>query len=92
MLSHLLKSRAEKPDNGLTPREENILELVGRGYKNSEIASSLFISQETVRWHKRRLYRKIGRVHGPPTNVQPAKIPPASRTSDFQPSPRKAQS
>lgn len=64
MLSNLSKVRATKPENVLTPREESVLELAGRGYKNSEIASSLFISPETVRWHKRRLNRKIAeRTH-----------------------------
>ncbi len=43
-----------------TPRETEILRLVGEGQKNEEIARSLFICRETVRWHLRRLYSKCG--------------------------------
>jgi two-component system, NarL family, nitrate/nitrite response regulator NarL len=45
---------------GLSPRENEILSLIGQGYKNREIAERLFISIETVHWHVRGLYAKIG--------------------------------
>jgi DNA-binding NarL/FixJ family response regulator len=60
MLLHFLRAPGKKQGCLLTPREECVLELVTLGYKNSEIAAALFISHETVRWHKRRLNRKIG--------------------------------
>ena len=44
----------------LTRREKEILKLIALGYKNREIAEELFISRETVRWHMRSLYGKIG--------------------------------
>ena len=44
----------------LTDREEEILALIGQGWKNREIAASLFISRETVRWHMRAIYNKLG--------------------------------
>jgi len=44
----------------LSPREQEILSLIGQGYKNREIAERLFISSETVHWHVRGLYAKIG--------------------------------
>jgi DNA-binding NarL/FixJ family response regulator len=44
----------------LTEREEEILRLLGMDQKNQEIADQLFISRETVRWHIRTLYSKIG--------------------------------
>ncbi|MGC8793325.1 MAG: response regulator transcription factor [Bryobacteraceae bacterium] len=47
---------------GLTARETEILQLVAQGCKNQEIARRLFISVETVRWHLRGLYNKLG-VH-----------------------------
>jgi len=50
---------AESPRR-LTPREREILKLIGQGYKNQAIAERLFISRETVRWHIRSLYVKIG--------------------------------
>ncbi|MBV6466430.1 MAG: response regulator transcription factor [Bryobacterales bacterium] len=44
----------------LTPREREVLQLIGQGYNNRKIAEKLFISRETVRWHVRSLYAKIG--------------------------------
>lgn len=44
----------------LSPRESEILRLIGLGFKNREIAERLFISTETVRWHVRGIYPKIG--------------------------------
>jgi DNA-binding NarL/FixJ family response regulator len=44
----------------LTRRESNILNLICQGLTNQEIADQLFISRETVRWHVRGLYAKMG--------------------------------
>jgi DNA-binding NarL/FixJ family response regulator len=44
----------------LTSRESQILSLLGEGLKNHEIAERLFISPQTVRWHLRSLYTKLG--------------------------------
>lgn len=44
----------------LTKREEEIFALVVDGRKNHDIAEKLFISKETVRWHLRRIYAKLG--------------------------------
>lgn len=44
----------------LTARELEILAFVTQGYSNKETASSLCISRETVRWHIRTLYGKLG--------------------------------
>jgi DNA-binding NarL/FixJ family response regulator len=84
MLLNLLKARTEKRENRFTPREQHILELVGRGYRNAEIASSLFISHETVRWHKRRIYRKIGRAHVPVTEMPSRRLSPPSQERNAQ--------
>jgi DNA-binding CsgD family transcriptional regulator len=46
--------------HNLTPREGQILDLISRGRSNRDIAEELFISRETVRWHIRTLYAKIG--------------------------------
>ena len=59
LLSDLLRMASVKTESGLTPQETRILELTTQGYKNSAIAETLFISLETVRWHKRRLNRKL---------------------------------
>ncbi|MEJ1239223.1 response regulator transcription factor [Chryseolinea sp. T2] len=42
----------------LTRREEEVLELICKGYSNKEIADSLFISQKTVEGHKSNMMDK----------------------------------
>jgi DNA-binding NarL/FixJ family response regulator len=44
----------------ITPRESEIFNLICLGFTNQQIAEHLFISRETVRWHLRSLYSKIG--------------------------------
>lgn len=44
----------------LTPRENEILKLIARGFKNRAIAQRLCITHETVRWHIRSLHSKLG--------------------------------
>lgn len=43
----------------LTRREEEILELLARGYASKEIAEALSISFDTVRTHLRHIYEKL---------------------------------
>ena len=50
----------------LTERELEVLRLIARGCSNSEIASSLFLSEGTVKTHVNRVFRKLqlrDRVH-----------------------------
>jgi len=43
----------------LTKREKEVVVLVGRGYKNKEIAKKLFISEPTVKTHLHRIFQKL---------------------------------
>lgn len=43
----------------LTPRELEVLELIAEGYKNSEIAKKLVISDKTVRNHITNIFSKL---------------------------------
>jgi len=61
IISRVLKGLLIEEDlNRLTSREIEIVRLVGSGLNNQEIADTLFISRETVRWHVRALHAKLG--------------------------------
>lgn len=43
-----------------TPREASVLELLQENRSNAEIAGTLHVGIETVRTHRRNIYRKLG--------------------------------
>ncbi|HPS73067.1 MAG TPA: response regulator transcription factor [Bacteroidales bacterium] len=47
------------PEDSLTPREEEILSCLAKGYLYKEIADKLSISIDTVRSHIRKIYQKL---------------------------------
>ena len=51
---------AERPLPELTPREREVLTLVGRGMTNHEIAEHLVLSPLTAKTHVSRLFTKLG--------------------------------
>jgi predicted ATPase/DNA-binding CsgD family transcriptional regulator len=51
---------AADPAVGLTRREAQVAELVGRGLSNKEIAATLVISQRTAEGHVQRILTKFG--------------------------------
>jgi DNA-binding NarL/FixJ family response regulator len=44
----------------LTERELQVLRGMSRGRSNSEIGKELYLSEDTVKTHARRLFRKLG--------------------------------
>jgi DNA-binding NarL/FixJ family response regulator len=44
----------------LTERELQVLRGMGRGRSNCEIGRELYLSEDTVKTHARRLFRKLG--------------------------------
>ncbi len=46
--------------SGLTQRELQVLRGMSQGRSNSEIGRQLFVSEDTVKTHARRLFRKLG--------------------------------
>jgi DNA-binding NarL/FixJ family response regulator len=58
-LVHELRD-ARRRSPALTSRQREILALIRAGCGDHEISSRLFLSEETVRWHVRRLLRALG--------------------------------
>jgi DNA-binding NarL/FixJ family response regulator len=44
----------------LTPREREVLELIGRGLNNTELGAALFVGEATVKTHVGRVLMKLG--------------------------------
>lgn len=60
---HLLNRRPQNdPLSSLTDRERDVLQWIATGMSNKQIATQLFISEETVKVHIRNLLRKLN-VH-----------------------------
>lgn len=55
--------RGRRGPGGLTRREVEILRLVAGGGSNRAVARSLWVSDETVKFHLANVYRRLG-VHG----------------------------
>ena len=55
--------QAEVSNNDLSNREGEVLQLVAEGASNKIIASTLFISQNTVKTHLRNIMNKLGVVN-----------------------------
>jgi len=51
--------RGGTPEEELTPREQDVLNLMARGFRNKEIAFELHITERTVKFHANAIYRKL---------------------------------
>jgi DNA-binding NarL/FixJ family response regulator len=67
LLRRLLDEYISRPEPGhvspppqLTGREVEVLQLIGRGRSNAEIAAGLFLSETTVKTHVTRIFTKLG--------------------------------
>jgi DNA-binding CsgD family transcriptional regulator len=54
-----VRNTARLTSLGITPRELEILELIARGLSNREIATHLYVSENTVKTHSSRLFDKL---------------------------------
>jgi PAS domain S-box-containing protein len=55
-----LEEEASQPHPHLTPRQVQVLRLLGEGRSTKQIAHELHLSPETVRNHVRRVFRALG--------------------------------
>ena len=55
----LIRTPADDP-NALTDREEAVLALVAEGKSNTQIGAALCLSENTVKFHLKNLYSKLG--------------------------------
>jgi DNA-binding NarL/FixJ family response regulator len=46
-------------EKGLTEREEAVLQALAQGHSNKEIAGSLWLAEQTVKFHLTNIYRKL---------------------------------
>ncbi|MEV6343742.1 response regulator transcription factor [Actinoplanes sp. NPDC051851] len=53
------RSTAHRDLTPLTPREREVLTLLGRGLSNTEIAATLTLSEATVKTHVARIFAKL---------------------------------
>lgn len=60
VLTRLTANRGSQPFPELTPRENEILELLAQGCGNQQLARRLFISPKTVRNHVANVLAKLG--------------------------------
>ncbi|WP_432563095.1 response regulator [Kineococcus sp. SYSU DK003] len=75
-----LMARLRAPaQEGLTPRELEVLAAVSRGSTNAEIGRELFIGEATVKTHLLRVFAKLGvddRTHAVTVAIQRGLLPP----------------
>jgi LuxR family maltose regulon positive regulatory protein len=50
---------AARGSRTLTPKERSILALLARNFSNKEIAKSIDVSDEAVKWHLKNLFNKL---------------------------------
>jgi ATP/maltotriose-dependent transcriptional regulator MalT len=58
--AHFAPDAVQQQALGMTPRELEILTLIARGLSNREIATQLFVSENTVKTHCARAFDKLG--------------------------------
>ena len=58
--TRLMPNFRTKQQLGLTRREQQLVEMIGRGLTNKEIAQQLNVAEQTIKNHIHRMLRKVG--------------------------------
>ncbi|WP_321393666.1 LuxR C-terminal-related transcriptional regulator [Emcibacter sp.] len=66
-ISQAIRRPVSRPENSghlilepLSERERDVLRLLSRGYSNQKIGQDLSIAENTVKWHIKNLFEKLG--------------------------------
>lgn len=81
---------AARPGEALTHRETEVLRHMADGLSNAEIGRLLFISEDTVKTHARRLFKKLGardRAHAVGIGYRRRILDPGAATAALTPPP-----
>lgn len=60
IMEHFRRTGPAAAEGDLTAREREVLALIGRGLRNSEVAETLGIAENTVAGYIKSIYRKLG--------------------------------
>jgi NarL family two-component system response regulator LiaR len=60
LVEAIAQAPGEQPAERLTPRERQVLELIGRGLSNKRIARELGVAEKTVKTHVGHVLAKLG--------------------------------
>jgi DNA-binding NarL/FixJ family response regulator len=55
----LPEAAAEAPEHGLSERELAVLRALAQGLSNKQIGRELWVSEQTIKFHLRNIYRKL---------------------------------
>ncbi|MCI0713103.1 MAG: response regulator transcription factor [Chloroflexi bacterium] len=56
----MFQKKQEPSSTDLSTREGEVLELVAKGFTNPEIAANLSVSENTIRFHMKNIFEKLG--------------------------------
>ena len=59
-----------QPSSRLSPRELEVLGMVGAGLRNKEIGNRLGLTEGTVKWYMQQVYDKLGVRRRPQTVIK----------------------